>query len=80
MTKTALITGGGGAIASEIALRLDARGYSLILADINEARMADVAATLGRPAQCLTVDLSTPEGVADLVARIALCGCLPLDD
>jgi short-subunit dehydrogenase len=70
MTKTALITGGGGAIAAEIAKRLDARGYALILADINELRMAEVAQTLSRPATCLRVDLSTTEGVADLVARI----------
>lgn len=70
MTRTALITGGGGAIASEIATRLDRRGYSLILADINEARMTDVASTLRRPALCIPVDLSTPDGVADLVARI----------
>ena len=61
--KTALITGGGGAIASEIAIRLDARGYQLILADINEERMATVAATLSRPATCLRIDLSTTEGV-----------------
>lgn len=68
--KTALITGGGGAIASEIAKRLDARGYALILADINEARMAEVAQSLSRPATCLRADLATAEGVAELVARI----------
>ena len=68
--KKALITGGGGAIAAEIAKRLDARGYSLILADINEARMAEVAATLSRPAICLSADLSTPEEVAALCATI----------
>jgi short-subunit dehydrogenase len=68
--KTALITGGGGAIASQIAKRLDARGYALILVDINEARMAEVAQSLNRSATCLRADLSTAEGVADLVARI----------
>ena len=68
--KKALITGGGGAIASEIAKRLDARGYSLILADINEERMAAVAATLSRPAELVVSDLSTTEGTASLAALI----------
>lgn len=68
--KKALITGGGGAIAAEIAKRLDARGYSLILADINEVRMAEVAATLSRPALCLHADLSTSAGVSELCATI----------
>ena len=68
--KTALITGGGGAIASEIATRLDARGYQLILTDINEERMAAVAATLSRPATCLRVDLSTQDGVVALCDKI----------
>lgn len=64
--KKALITGGGGAIAAEIATRLDARGYRLILTDINEARMAEVAATLSRPALCVHADLSSSQGVASL--------------
>lgn len=68
--KKALITGGGGAIAAEIARLLDARGYSLILADINDARMSEVAATLSRPALCLHADLSTSSGVAELCSVI----------
>lgn len=68
--KKALITGGGGAIASEIATRLDKRGYSLILADINEARMADVAQSLSRAPVTVRADLSTAEGVSALAARI----------
>ena len=68
--KTALITGGGGAIASEIATRLDARGYQLVLADINEERMGEVARRLGQPATCLRIDLSTPQGVAELCSKI----------
>ena len=68
--KKALITGGGGAIAAEIAKRLNARGYSLVLVDINDARMAEVAATLSRPALCLHADLSTSSGVAELCATV----------
>lgn len=68
--KKALITGGGGAIAGEIALRLDKRGYGLILADIDEARMDAVAKRLSRPALALRADLSTTEGIAALAAAI----------
>lgn len=70
MAGKALITGGGGAIAEEIAIRLDARGYDLILADINEARMAAVAAKLARKAQTIRADLSTREGIAALADMI----------
>jgi short-subunit dehydrogenase len=70
MAKKALITGGGGAIAEEIALRLDRRGYDLILADINEARMAEVAKRLSRTPLMLRADLSTTEGMAALAKTI----------
>jgi NAD(P)-dependent dehydrogenase (short-subunit alcohol dehydrogenase family) len=36
--RTAFITGGGGAIAEQIALRLDARGHDLVLADGSRGR------------------------------------------
>jgi short-subunit dehydrogenase len=68
--KKALITGGGGAIASEIATRLDKRGYTLILADIDEERMAAVAATLSHKPIMLRADLSTTEGTALLARKI----------
>ncbi len=68
--KKALITGGGGAIAAEIALRLDARGYTLILADINETNMAATAKRLTHPPVMLRADLSTTEGIAALAAFI----------
>ncbi|HEX7776654.1 MAG TPA: SDR family oxidoreductase [Parvibaculum sp.] len=70
MAGKALITGGGGAIAEEIAIRLDARGYDLILADINEARMAEVARRLSRPPLTVRADLSTQAGMAALAALI----------
>jgi NAD(P)-dependent dehydrogenase (short-subunit alcohol dehydrogenase family) len=37
-TKKALVTGGGGGIAEALALRLDSRGYHLVLADIGQVR------------------------------------------
>lgn len=70
MARKALITGGGGAIAQEIAIRLDKRGYDLILADINEARMAEVAKRLSRMPLTVQADLSTKEGTAALASMI----------
>lgn len=69
-TKKALVTGGGGGIAEELALRLDARGYGLVLADIDHDRMAAVAARLSRPATLIDTDLSTQAGIAELADRI----------
>ena len=69
-TKKALVTGGGGAIAEELARRLDARGYELVLADIDADRMATVAARLSRPATLIEADLSSSAGIASLADRI----------
>lgn len=70
MSRTALITGGGGAIAEQIAIRLDARGYDLVLADVARERMEAVAARLSRPATLVDCDLSTLDGIRGLAARI----------
>jgi short-subunit dehydrogenase len=70
VSTKALVTGGGGGIAGELALRLDARGYDLLLADIDHDRMAAVAARLSRPATLLDTDLSTQAGIAELAERI----------
>ncbi len=69
-TKKALVTGGGGGIAEALALRLDSRGYHLVLADIDRDRMAAVAARLSCPAELLEADLSTRAGIAELAERI----------
>lgn len=70
MTRTALITGGGGAIAERIAIRLDALGYELVLADLSLARMQQVAERLSRPATTVECDLSTIDGIRALAERI----------
>jgi 2-dehydro-3-deoxy-L-rhamnonate dehydrogenase (NAD+) len=70
MAKTALITGGGGAIALAIAKQLEVRGYDLILADLYAERMAEAAAELTRVKDQIQADLSTPAGVADLCQAI----------
>lgn len=67
---TAIITGGGGAIAEAIATRLDARGYQLVLADIDRPRMEAVATRLSRSVELVEADLSTSEGIGRLAADL----------
>lgn len=68
--RRALITGGGGAIAEALAIRLDRHGYELVLTDINHSRMEEVANRLSRPATLIDADLSTQAGLAELCGRI----------
>jgi short-subunit dehydrogenase len=70
MAQTALITGGGGAIALALAQRLEARGFDLILADRDAARMAAAAGRLSRVVDQIVSDLAEPEGVASLCRAI----------
>lgn len=45
--KVALITGGANGVGAEVARRLHAKGAKLVLTDIDEALLKDVAAALG---------------------------------
>jgi len=56
--RTAIITGGAGAIALALAKHLEARGYTPVLVDFDEARLAAAAAALNGPAQTLRADLT----------------------
>ncbi|MGE0217618.1 SDR family oxidoreductase [Mycolicibacterium sp.] len=67
--KVALITGGGNGIGAELARRLHAKGAKLILTDLDEHALADVAARLGGD-RVLTVtadvrDLASMQAAAD---------------
>jgi NAD(P)-dependent dehydrogenase (short-subunit alcohol dehydrogenase family) len=57
MTDVALITGAAGALGSEVARALRARGYALALVDAARAneRLAKLASELGRTGACTTV-------------------------
>ena len=66
----AVITGGGGTIAREVALRLDRLGYDLVLLDVNASAMAEVSGALTRPAVCEVVNLATAEGIHDAAALL----------
>ncbi len=64
MSRTAVITGGAGGIGLRLAERLMKRGYSLVLVDIDQDRLAQAAAQLGPGTQILQADLSSADGQA----------------
>jgi NAD(P)-dependent dehydrogenase (short-subunit alcohol dehydrogenase family) len=67
--KVALITGGANGIGAEVARRLHAKGAKLVLTDLDEAQLKDVATRLGED-RVLTVvadvrELSAMQAAAD---------------
>ncbi|HEX2594372.1 MAG TPA: SDR family NAD(P)-dependent oxidoreductase [Rhizomicrobium sp.] len=78
MTKTALITGGGGAIALAIAQQLAKRGYAFVLADIDATRMAANAAAVPNVIETIIADLSVQDGL-DVLARRLESGTPAID-
>jgi short-subunit dehydrogenase len=74
VTKTAIITGGAGGIAAELAQRLLARDFRLLLLDLDEARLQERARILGGDVTCVTADLTQPR---DLERAAALVGDIP---
>lgn len=67
--KVALITGGANGIGAEVARRLHAKGAKLVLTDLDEGKLKEVAAALGED-RVLTVvadvrDLSTMQAAVD---------------
>lgn len=68
--KVGLITGGAGAIGRATARRFAAEGATVVVADRDEARAEEVAASLrkdGTPALGLAVDVASDASVAALV-------------
>jgi len=64
--RKAVVTGGGGAMAREIAQRLQQRGYRLVLVDVDEERMVANAAALRDGAVTRVADLSQPDQIHDV--------------
>lgn len=66
MNGRAIVTGAAGGIGLAVARALVARGDRVVLADRDEQRLAEAATDLGQP--YLAGDVSTDDGIADLVA------------
>jgi 3-oxoacyl-[acyl-carrier protein] reductase len=72
--KAAVVTGGAQGIGLAIAQRLGAEGAAVVVADIDEARSGEAAATItgaGGKAIGVACDVTDPGGVNALVARCA---------
>ena len=66
----AVITGGGGAIAREAALRQDGLGYKLVLLDINRSAMEATSELLSHPAEIEVGNLGDAAGIREAAALI----------
>lgn len=71
MGKTAIISGGAGGIAGELAPLLLARGYELILIDLDESRLSQRAGALSGKVRCVAADLTCEQDLERLTALIA---------
>ena len=71
--RTAVITGAASGIGLALARALADRGLNVVLADRDEAKLAEAAAALGGAGRVLTVrtDVSDPDSVAALAATTA---------
>jgi len=74
--RRAVVSGGVSGIGLGIATRLAAEGARISLWDINAARLAEVAATLGAGTHTVALDLTDPDAVARaaITTRDALGG------
>jgi len=71
--KVAVVTGGASGIGYAIAARAAVEGMTVVLADIDTARLSDATASLrdaGADVHPVEVDVSDRESVADLARRV----------
>jgi NAD(P)-dependent dehydrogenase (short-subunit alcohol dehydrogenase family) len=82
--KVAIVTGGAGGIGGATCQVLAGRGAKVVVADIDEARAAAVAAEIvaaGGTAVAMALDLASEESIAGMVARtVELFGRLDILD
>jgi NAD(P)-dependent dehydrogenase (short-subunit alcohol dehydrogenase family) len=67
--QIAVVTGAGSGIGRALAQLLDARGATLVLADVSREGLDETAASLKRPAALEVVDVSRREQIEALAAR-----------
>jgi 3-oxoacyl-[acyl-carrier protein] reductase len=68
--KLALVTGAAGVLGSATARLLTADGYRVILVDLDDKPLHELAAGIGNTAVALPFDISRPEAVAEASAAI----------
>jgi 3-oxoacyl-[acyl-carrier protein] reductase len=67
--QTAVITGGAQGLGFAIARRIVASGAKVSLWDVDAGELQKAAAELGEGAGAVSVDITSPEAVADALAR-----------
>jgi 3-oxoacyl-[acyl-carrier protein] reductase len=76
MSRVALVTGGAGGIGSAISERFVAEGYTVLVADLDEDRAAEVARRLGNDAHGLHLDVTERADWDAAIARARALGGL----
>jgi NAD(P)-dependent dehydrogenase (short-subunit alcohol dehydrogenase family) len=69
--RTVLVTGGGSGLGAATAQMVVDQGGSVVLADLDRERGAEVAAALGERARFVPTDVTDENGVRDAVAAAA---------
>lgn len=72
MSLKAVITGAGSGIGAEVAKRLDARGFQLVLSGSNEDKLATLGSTLRNQPEIVVADLGRREELSLLCEKIRL--------
>jgi NAD(P)-dependent dehydrogenase (short-subunit alcohol dehydrogenase family) len=67
--RVILITGGAQGLGAAVARQMAARGWTVALADVNEAGAQEIAATCGAAAFAIGVDLTLAAAPAQMIAR-----------
>lgn len=65
MTRNVLVVGAAGGVGLEVTRQLLAQGWTVTATVLNDAEARTLAATVSGVAQVLTLDLGSPESVAD---------------